>query len=70
MRAALPQPRRLRARIVRAQNTPNRGTGGGGSVTFGESVTLEDLERDTYPVYERLRDEEPVSWVPAVGLVR
>jgi hypothetical protein len=38
-------------------------------VTFGESVMLEDLERDPYPVYERLRDEEPVSWVPAVGLV-
>ena len=39
-------------------------------MTFGESVTLEDLERNTYPIYERLRDEEPVSWVPAVGLVR
>ena len=37
-------------------------------MTLGESVTLEDLERDPYPIYERLRDEEPVSWVPAVGL--
>ena len=37
-------------------------------MTFGEQITLEDLERDPYPIYERLRDEEPVSWVPAVQL--
>ncbi len=37
-------------------------------MTIGESVTLEDLERDPYPIYERLRAEEPVSFVPAVGL--
>jgi cytochrome P450 len=37
-------------------------------VSIGESVTLEALERDPYPIYRRLRDEEPVSWVPAVGL--
>jgi cytochrome P450 len=37
-------------------------------VTFGASITLEELERDPYPLYARLRDEEPVSWVPAVGL--
>jgi hypothetical protein len=37
-------------------------------VTLGEGVSLEDLERDPYPVYARLRDEEPVSWVPAVQL--
>ena len=37
-------------------------------MTIGGEVTLEDLERDPYPTYERLRDEEPVSWVPAVGL--
>lgn len=34
----------------------------------GDSVTLEALERDPYPIYARLRDEEPVSWVPAVQL--
>ena len=39
-----------------------------GIVSIGESVTLEDLERDPYPIYRRLRDEEPVSWVPAVDL--
>jgi len=37
-------------------------------VTFGEQITLEELERDPYPIYARLRDDEPVSWVPAVQL--
>ena len=37
-------------------------------MTVGEQVTLGELERDPYPIYERLRDEEPVSWVPAVRL--
>lgn len=37
-------------------------------MTIGDEVTLEQLERDPYPVYARLRDEEPVSFVPAVGL--
>jgi cytochrome P450 len=36
--------------------------------TFAESITVEDLERDPYPVYARLRAEEPVAWTPAVGL--
>ena len=37
-------------------------------MTIGETVTLEDLERDPYPIYERLRAQEPVSWIPAVRL--
>ena len=37
-------------------------------MTVGESITLEELERDPYPAYARLREEEPVSWVPAVQL--
>src|SRR6266496_918649 len=37
-------------------------------MTVGETVTLDQLEDDPYPVYARLRDEEPVSWVPAVQL--
>jgi cytochrome P450 len=37
-------------------------------MTVGESVTLDLLEEDPYPVYARLRDEEPVSQVPAVQL--
>ncbi len=36
--------------------------------TIGASVTVEDLERDPYPVYARLREHEPVSWVESVGL--
>ena len=35
---------------------------------FAESITVEDLERDPYPIYERLRDEDPVAYVPSVGL--
>jgi cytochrome P450 len=37
-------------------------------VSVGDAVTLEQLERDPYPIYARLRDDEPVSWVPAVQL--
>ena len=37
-------------------------------MSVGESITLDELERDPYPIYARLRDEEPVSWVPAVQL--
>lgn len=36
--------------------------------TFAESITVDDLERDPYPVYARLRAEAPAAWVPAVGL--
>jgi len=37
-------------------------------MTVGETITLDQLEDDPYPVYARLRDLEPVSWVPAVQL--
>ncbi len=37
-------------------------------MTIGEQITLEELERDPYPIYARLRDQEPVTWVPAVQL--
>jgi cytochrome P450 len=36
--------------------------------TFGSTVTVEDLERDPYPIYKLLRREEPVSFVESVGL--
>jgi cytochrome P450 len=36
--------------------------------TIGATIKVEDLERDPYPIYQRLRDREPVSWVEAVGL--
>jgi cytochrome P450 len=35
---------------------------------FAESVTVEALETDPYPVYARLRREAPVCYVPAVRL--
>ena len=31
-------------------------------------VTVEELEQDPYPIYARLRHDEPVAFVPAVGL--
>ncbi len=37
-------------------------------MSVGTEITLEQLEADPYPVYERLRAEEPVCFVPAVGL--
>jgi cytochrome P450 len=37
-------------------------------MTVGETVTVEALEEDPYPIYERLRADEPVSWVESVGL--
>jgi cytochrome P450 len=35
---------------------------------IGSGITVEDLERDPYPIYRLLREEEPVSWVESVGL--
>ena len=37
-------------------------------MTIGDTLSLGELERDPYPAYQRLRDQEPVSFVPAVGL--
>jgi cytochrome P450 len=33
----------------------------------GASVTLDDLEADPHPVLARLRESEPVSWIPALN---
>ena len=38
------------------------------AAAIGASISVQELERDPYPVYARLRDKEPVSWVEAVGL--
>jgi cytochrome P450 len=35
---------------------------------YAASVTVEELDRDPYPVYARLRADAPVCLVPAVGL--
>jgi len=34
-------------------------------MTFAEAITVEELERDPYPIYARMRREQPVCWVPA-----
>jgi hypothetical protein len=35
--------------------------------SFTETITVEDLDSDPYPIYARLRAEQPVAWVPAVN---
>ena len=35
---------------------------------FAETITVEQLEDDPYPLYARLRADEPVAWVPSIGL--
>src|ERR1700722_1150618 len=34
----------------------------------GAAVELAELERDPYPVFARLREREPVSWLPALNM--
>src|SRR5215212_1167760 len=34
---------------------------------IGAAVTLAQLEADPHPVLARLREHEPVSWLPALG---
>ena len=38
------------------------------SVTFpvGATVMLDELEHNPHPVLARLREHEPVSWIPAL----
>jgi cytochrome P450 len=35
---------------------------------LGHEVTLEELDRDPYPVFARLRRHEPISWLPALKM--
>jgi cytochrome P450 len=37
------------------------------SFPVGAGVTIEELDRDPHPVLARLREREPVSWLPALG---
>jgi cytochrome P450 len=34
----------------------------------GREITLEELDRDPYPVFARLREREPISWIPALNM--
>lgn len=36
--------------------------------TFLDDITLDDLERDPYPIYARMRAEAPIAWVPAADV--
>ncbi|CAN5377338.1 hypothetical protein BH09ACT4_BH09ACT4_22490 [soil metagenome] len=36
--------------------------------TFLDDITLDELERDPYPIYARLRAEAPVAWIPAADV--
>jgi cytochrome P450 len=36
--------------------------------SFADAITVEELDRDPYPIYARMRREAPVCFVPAVGL--
>jgi cytochrome P450 len=37
-------------------------------MSFADSISLEDLERDPFPILERLRRESPVVFVPSLGM--
>jgi cytochrome P450 len=39
---------------------------GRGAFPLGEAVTLAELESDPHPLLARLREHEPVSWLPAL----
>lgn len=38
-----------------------------GAFPIGEAATLAELEADPHPLLARLRENEPVSWLPALG---
>ena len=35
---------------------------------LGHDITLEELDRDPYPVFARLREHEPITWVPVLNM--
>ncbi|MER6950921.1 cytochrome P450 [Nonomuraea sp. NPDC000554] len=35
--------------------------------SFADSITIDQLNEDPYPIYARLRKEEPVAWLPAIN---
>lgn len=35
---------------------------------LGAAVSFNDLERDPHTAYARLREQEPISWIPALGM--
>jgi cytochrome P450 len=39
-----------------------------GMMSYAQSIRIEDLEADPYPIYARLRREQPVAFVPAANV--
>jgi cytochrome P450 len=35
---------------------------------LGHAITLDELDRDPYPVFARLREREPISWLPVLNM--
>jgi len=35
---------------------------------LGRGITLDELDRDPYPVFARLREREPISWLPSLNM--
>src|ERR1700685_2976804 len=35
---------------------------------IGHEITLAELDRDPYPAFARLREREPISWIPALNM--
>ena len=50
----------------RDQNGGTRPASGPGAFPLGAAITLADLDHDPHPWLARLRDTEPVSWLPAL----
>jgi cytochrome P450 len=50
----------------RDQNERARSASGPGVFPLGAAITLADLDYDPHPWLARLRDSEPVSWLPAL----
>jgi cytochrome P450 len=39
-----------------------------GSSRLGAAVNLDELSRDPYPIFQRLRELEPISWIDHLGM--
>ncbi|WP_125611959.1 cytochrome P450 [Specibacter cremeus] len=50
-----------------ANSTPAEQTPPPRAVPVADWVTIDDLFRDPFPIYRRMREEAPVHWVPAVN---
>ncbi len=35
---------------------------------IGHGITLAELDRDPYPAFARLREREPISWIPVLNM--